>query len=311
MSAAARVRTRSHSALVGGPLPRSTQPAAPPADLRECVRVPLKTDLSRTRCDTASALCALECGQPLVDGTGELAPDVLVLVDPALGHAAAADCETFARSALHHLYLSIAFTRSAALPLPQQHAALLMVAFAKAAEQALRRRGGGLMTEQRVMRQPSTFHVAEATEELRIALAILHTLQINSSLLRAGSEFQTQMATKLLSDEPGAHMTEAEGDGVETVCQLLCLLCLSPSLDGLFATTPEATAQRSAVAMALLAEATSRGCRALLKSPQQAAAAVAAAETRVGVSPVQARVESYDLRVMIRATSMSRTHTRM
>lgn len=270
--------------------------------MRSLLWIPLGTDLSRTRCDTATALCALECGQPLVDGTGELAPDVLVLADPALGHAAAADCDSFARSALHHLYLSIAFTRSASLPLPQQHAALLMVAFSKAAEQALRRRGGGLLTEQRIMRQPSTFHVAETTEELRIALAILHTLQISSSLLRAGSEFQTQMATKLLSDEPGAHMTEAEGDGIETVCQLLCLLCLSPSLDGLFAPTPEAAAQRATVAMALLAEATSRGCRALLKSPPRAAAAAAAAETRVGVSPVQARVECYD------ACHVTRTH---
>ena len=154
---------------------------------------------------------------------------MLLVTDPALGAAAEQACTTFARSALHSVYLSIAFTRSAALPLPQQHAALLMVSFCKAVEQDLRRRGGGLMTELRIMRQPSTFQLAEAQEDLRLALAILHTLQRVSPLLRPGSDFQKGMAAKLLAADPGAHMTEAEGDGIETVCQArLALHHVSP-----------------------------------------------------------------------------------
>ena len=53
--------------------------------------------------------------------------------------------------------------------------------------------------------QPSTFHLGEAAEELRIALAILHTLQSISPLLRPDADFQRTMTAKLLSPEPGAH----------------------------------------------------------------------------------------------------------
>lgn len=89
-----------------------------------------------------------------MDATGEPAPDILVLVDPALGEAAA-DCEAFARTALHSLYVSIVVTRSASLAMASQYSALLMVSFAKVVEQVMRRRGGGLMAAPRIMRQAS------------------------------------------------------------------------------------------------------------------------------------------------------------
>lgn len=130
----------------------TTDPAAL-ISLHVSSQAPAFSALMRRRSDTASALCALESGHPLSDETGEEAPDVLVLADPSLGTRAANACLGFSRSTLHSLYLSIALTRSLSLPLPQQHAALLMASFAKAGEQALRRRGGGMLTEKRITRE--------------------------------------------------------------------------------------------------------------------------------------------------------------
>ena len=61
-------------------------------------------------------------------------------------------------------------------------------------------------------------------------------------------------------------MTEAGEHGVDSVCQLLALLCLADELSPLFAPTEAAAQQRSRVAMALLAEAVSRSCRVLLRT---------------------------------------------
>jgi hypothetical protein len=232
---------------------------------------------------------------------GEAAPDVLVLLDPALGSAACAAVAAFSRSALHATYLALVFTRSAALRLPAQRAALLVVAFAKGAEQLLRRRGGGQVAEPRVSRQarlpptirpprrltasrptnqlctkpclltrcmsgvaqPSRFEVDTSVEDMRIALAVLHTLH---TLMPYTTSAPPALAAQLLGPTPGACMTEAGDEGVDSACQLLVLLCVADELAPLFEATPQATAQRGKVAMALLAEAVSRSCRVLLRS---------------------------------------------
>ena len=219
--------------------------------------------LSRSVCDTATALSALDCGHRLLDGTGELAPDVLVLVDPALGTEACAATSTFLQSALHATYLALVFTRSAALRLPAQRTALLVVAFVKGAEQQLRRRAGDRVAEPRMMRQPSHFEMDSSAEDIRLALAILHTLTTMQAHATAAAP---ELVMHLLGPSPGVCMTEAGDNGVDSVCQLLVLLCLSDELEPLFAPTADAAARRSRVAMALLAEAVSRSCRVLLRT---------------------------------------------
>ena len=220
---------------------------------------------ARARRDTATALCALDAGHRLKDGTGEDAPDVLLILDPALGTAANVAAHAFMRSALHGLYLSIAFTRTAALRLPSQHSALLVVAFAKACEQVLRRRGGEQLAEPRLSRQPSSFGLIGCSEDLRLALAILHTLRtLGACLSQPPVHLSAEIASKLLGPNPAACMTEAGDESVDTVCQLLVLLCLSPDLDTLFEEGHQA--QLSNVAFGLLAEAVSRSCRVLLKA---------------------------------------------
>ena len=237
--------------------------------------------LSRSSCDTATALSALDCGHRLVDGTGELAPDVLVLLDPALGSEACEPVAHFLHSALYSTHLALTFTRSAALRLPAQRAALLVVSFAKACEQLLRRRGGDRVAEPRVMRQPSRFEIDSSVEDMRIALAILHTLQVTQPHATAVTP---ELAAQLLGPNPGACMTEAGDGGLDSACQLLVVLCVADELAPLFSPTAEAAAQRSRVAMALLAEAVSRSCRVLLRSSPPASAEDI--EARTGQSPM-------------------------
>ena len=101
---------------------------------------------------------------------------MLVLLDPALGEAACAAAAAFVGTPLHALYLALVFTRTAAMRLPPQRPALLVTAFAKGVEQVLRRRGGGLMSEPRISRQPSAFAIDTCSEDIRIALAVLRSL---------------------------------------------------------------------------------------------------------------------------------------
>ena len=236
--------------------------------------------LSRSTCDTATALSALDCGHQLVDRTGELAPDVIVLVDPALGSAACEAVTAFLRSALYSTHLALMFTRSAALRLPAQRSAVLVVSFAKAAEQLLRRRGGERVAEPRIMRQPSRFEIDSSIEDMRLALAILHTLHVTQPHATLAA---ADLTAQLLGANPGACMTEAGDDGVDSACQLLVLLCVANDLTPLFAPTPEAAAQRAKVAMALLAEAVSRSCRVLLRTSPPPSSEL---EARTGQSPM-------------------------
>lgn len=214
-----------------------------------------------------------------------------MLLDPALGAAGCVAAHTFMRSPLHSLYLSTAFTRTATVRLSSQHTALCIVAFAKALEQVLRRRGGELLAEPRLTRQPSSFQLSSCTEDIRIALAILHTLRTlghgraygsrdgggidgGASVLQEPVHLSRRMAAKLLGPNPAAHFTEAEGDSVDTVCQLLALMCLSPELEPLFEASR--AAQLSTVAFGLLAEAVSRSCRVLLRTSPPAPASMEA-----------------------------------
>ena len=219
--------------------------------------------LSRTPCDTVTALSALDCGHQLTDSTGELAPDVLPLIDPALGGKACEAVAGFVRSSLYATHLALLFTRSPALRLPAQRAALLVVSFAKAAEQLLRRRGGERVAEPRVTRQPSRFQLDTSVEDMRLALAILHTLELTQA---HATVVPQEMAKQLLGPTPGTCMTEAGDEGLDSPCQILVFLCLSHELSALFEPTAEAAAQRARVAMALLAEAVSRSCRVLLRT---------------------------------------------
>jgi len=153
----------------------------------------------------------------------------------------------------------------------------------------LRRRGGGQVTEPRVSRQPSSFEVVTSAEDVRLALAMLHTLsRVGAGHDRAAA---AALAVRLLGPEPGTCMTEAGEHGVDSVCQLLVLLCLSDDLDPLFTphdvdhTDPTARQRRSRVAMALLAEAVSRSCRVLLRTaPPTPQHALDGFEARAGQS---------------------------
>ena len=83
-----------------------------------------------------------------------------------------------------------------------------------------------------------------------------------------------QVGAKLADSgsDPGSYMTESAEDSIASVVQVLCAPLCGPDpavMDALFASTPAARAQLSRVALAMLGESVSRGCRILVK--QQAA----------------------------------------
>lgn len=142
--------------------------------------------VSRSISDTAAAMVALDCQAPLKDATGELAPDVLVLLPPEASGASGEDCpwpgtakgcRAWAGLDVHKSYLSVVFARTPLLPVPQQHLALCGVALVKAAEQLLRRRQGGVVaqTAPRLTREASQFRLPEAQEDVLHMLLMMDT----------------------------------------------------------------------------------------------------------------------------------------
>ena len=182
--------------------------------------------------------------------------DVLVVADPVdPWHTL-----RLIKSKLHQLYLSVIFTRTPSVPLPAQRLALLMVSFVRITEQLLR----GKMAKKKQFR---------SDDAKTLVMHSLHCMFTIRQLTKTIS-FYAEVGAKLADSEidPSSYMTESAEDSIASVVQVLCAPICAPDpvvSNALFAPTIAAGAQLSRVALAILGESVSRGCRILVK--QQAA----------------------------------------
>ena len=191
-------------------------------------------EVSNEWVDTVSVMCGLRTG-------GGRETDVLVVVVPG----AEEKTRLMLRSRLHSAYLGVVFARNPLVAIKGQSSALLMVALVRAVTQLM---------EGRWLNRDSIASV----------FAIWSTLRwVTGS---GGESYWTQLLSKLGHPSPGRHMTEAAEDDVGSVVKLLAplMVCLEAVEEGgLF--RPSGAGQLEEVAMALLAEAVSRGARVYLK----------------------------------------------
>ena len=92
---------------------------------------------------------------------------------------------------------------------------------------------------------------------------------IRKYISQSKSNYWSELIEKLYKSKPGLYMTETEGDDINSVCKILAPLCCSNECKNLFV-NPKNEADKPSdqlceVALALLAEVTSRSCRVLVK----------------------------------------------
>ena len=188
--------------------------------------------------DSSDTLCLLDAGIAHEDSNGTIIEDVVIVPNPANPKP----YELFLQSKLYKSYLGVVFTRNPELVLPQQHTALVMVSFVKAIEQLMNpkyRTHGNLQ---------SIFEM------------YLHIKDI----IHQSAHYWEKLVQKLYNSKPGLYMTESEEDDVVSVVKILAPLCCSDLCSDLF-TQKNMFNQLCEVALALLAEVTSRSCRVLVK----------------------------------------------
>eukprot|EP01105_Mastigella_eilhardi_P020277 TRINITY_DN4818_c0_g1_i2.p1 TRINITY_DN4818_c0_g1~~TRINITY_DN4818_c0_g1_i2.p1 ORF type:complete len:1734 (+),score=360.62 TRINITY_DN4818_c0_g1_i2:61-5262(+) len=204
--------------------------------------------VSRDRCDTASAMCCLDALAEVKDSSGEVVTDVLVVVDPNDPAPYAA----FTATQLYEAYTAVVFTRNPDVAVPAQKTALLMHSFVCCASRLLDTQ-------------------ARTPEYLEVALEILYSIRRRCGAAgeSLGGSYWVALLAKLDKFQPGRYLTEAPEDDVSSVVKVLGSMCAFPEiLAKMRLFSPEKRAQLGEVALALLAEAVSRGCRITLKGKQ-------------------------------------------
>lgn len=208
-------------------------------------------------------MCCLDAGLDHKDQQDQVAPDVLVVVDPRNPEPYI----TFLNFQLHAAYTAVVFTRNPALTLPGQRHALLAVALVRSITQLCE---PAHQTAQHVL---ATLHILFT---LRSYLgsnrpnvsAKACTCGIVRAVERheASHGFDRRCIGQLMEPHPGQNLTEADDD-VQSICRVLAALCCLPELcitAGVFKT--ENTGQLQEACRALLAEAVSRDVRVQVRS---------------------------------------------
>ncbi|CAK0851034.1 unnamed protein product, partial [Prorocentrum cordatum] len=209
--------------------------------------------VSHSLADTASAACGLDIGQPLKDEEGAEAPDVAVL----LPQGSECALSWFTDSPVYQAYLAVVFARNPVCSLPSQRCALPVLVWVKSAEQ---------MLEESVMASsgPPKSAVGAVGAAWRVHLAAANTV---ARLAQEGAWCRLARGLAGAAD-PARLLTEANG-GPQSVCEALAALCFAPAAGALWQGAGEAglrSPQLGRLALALLAEAVSRGCRKLCRS---------------------------------------------
>ena len=78
-------------------------------------------------------MCALDAGIAMKDSQGNIAQDVLVIINPRNP----GPYRAFLNTKLYHNYLAVVFTRNPSLYIPSQQTAIYIVALCKAIDQLL------------------------------------------------------------------------------------------------------------------------------------------------------------------------------
>ncbi|KAJ3241463.1 hypothetical protein HDU81_000515 [Chytriomyces hyalinus] len=208
--------------------------------------------------DTASSMCMLHSGVKWVDQMGNEVEDVLILANPQNDIF----YKLLTSLSLYKAYTSITCTRNPDLYTPQQRVALLGISFVTAIEQLYQS------------------HPDMNTSAIALESQIENVLHMAFTLrkYRSNSSAWTSYLEKLLLPNPSHHLTEADdtqdSHGIASVAQVLvalgCIACFEvdshqPSGFGLLS-NPAKKGQLADVALAILSESISRGCRIKIKS---------------------------------------------
>lgn len=213
--------------------------------------------VSSSFADTVSATCGLDIGQPLSDEQAVEAPDVVVLIPEGSEEPQ----RWFTKTVLYQAYLGVVFARNPLCALPVQRLALPVLVWVKSGEQLLllRGRGGaaGIADE-----------VATSVSRLcRVHALAAHT--VRCAAVEGGAWGQLARRLAKSSDSSLAQLLTEADEGPQSVCIALAAACFSPAAEELWqgaAVAGLATAKLRSLALALLAEAVSRGCRKLCRS---------------------------------------------
>ncbi|KAJ3409384.1 hypothetical protein HDU80_001406 [Chytriomyces hyalinus] len=208
--------------------------------------------------DTASSMCMLHSGVKWVDQMGNEVEDVLLLANPQNDIF----YKLLTSLSLYKAYTSITCTRNPDLYTPQQRVALLGISFVTAVEQLYQ------------------FHPDVNKSAIALEPQIENVLNMAFTLrkYRSNSSAWTSYLEKLLLPNPSHHLTEADdtqdSHGIASVAQVLvalgCIACFEvdshqPSGFDLLS-NPAKKGQLADVALAILSESISRGCRIKIKS---------------------------------------------
>lgn len=188
--------------------------------------------------DTGSAMCFLQAGIAHKDKNGERCTDVVLLGDPRNFEPYAA----YSKTGLFQAYSSIVFSTNPDLYTPKQVTALLCHALCRSVTQLM---SAPLRSEGSVLQM----------------LHLLYTVRKRMTRGDDGDSYWGNLVTKLSQPDHAQHLTEAPEDDVGSINKVLaCLLCLperAPFLKDI--------KHMSDLSLALLAEASSRGCRVEVK----------------------------------------------
>ncbi|KAI9362016.1 hypothetical protein DFJ73DRAFT_8819 [Zopfochytrium polystomum] len=244
------------------------------------------TRISTRRVDTSGMLCLLHAGAEWKDqDEGVSMQDTVALANP-LTEAP----EVFMKTAIYASQLSVAFTRNPDVIVHGQHVALLSVAFVRTVEHLFERRHGRTHTRSPSSTTTKDLSIEKGNDRRRgyvaLALDLAFTLR---RLFGHMSDDWTSWLQCLRSAKPGQFLTEAPITDGKISCQglpsvakaLVAFACMaaSPGPNKTSSSTaakswrqfmasdsPNDGASRREMALALFAEAVSRGCRVLLKS---------------------------------------------
>lgn len=219
--------------------------------------------------DTAGALCALHMALPVTDpATGEVVEDVLVLPEADNPGPALAFC----RSLLHRHYLAAVVTRNPLLMVPEQLTALRMLSLAAAVRQLLDR-------------EPVA-NVFVTASHLRVIDDLIRCLRMTMARARiAGDGRWERLLQNCWREQPGRFLTEAEGNNLSSVAEVLAMLLCWPGAAAAYQQAGSVAVQdtggiettaKARFAIALIAEGVSRDVRAKVRAEAAAEAAGAA-----------------------------------
>lgn len=198
--------------------------------------------------DSCSALCFLEAGVPLTDSDQEKCTDVIICGDPRNF----APYLAFCKSTLFHHYLSITFSRNPDLYTPRQTTALLAVALVRSVTQLL----SGKRTDNQIRSMLCLLYT------LRMRMTMTSNRNNNSNGDEGQENYWEALLNKLGLPDVERHLTEAPEDDVGSICKPLAVLLAIPQGSTSFLHN---ASHMSHLALALMAEASSRGARIEVK----------------------------------------------